>query len=74
MQDERNEPFAEIGGECIRLNIDVIVLLGRTSPGAKAGDVGHPNRFSLVARPTRQRTCRKFGEQPITFDDHYIPS
>ena len=72
MQDERNEPFAEIGANAV--NIDVIVLRGRTSPGAKAGDVGHPNRSSLVARPTRQRTCRKFGEQPMTFDDYYIPS
>jgi hypothetical protein len=58
----REERFAEIAAEFVRLRVDVIVTVGNsTSPRGKAGDIGHPDRVRDGWRSGRHRRRRVTG-------------
>ena len=57
----RNERFAEIAAEFVRLKVDVIVTAGTRSPRGKAGDIGHPDRLRDGGGPGWQRPRRESG-------------
>ena len=55
----RNERFAEIAAEFVRLKVDVIVTTGAAQSCSKAGDIGHPDRLRVGGGPGRRRPGRQ---------------
>ena len=63
----RNERFAEIAAEFVRLKVDVIVTAG-TGTGArrKEGNIGHPDRIRGGERPGWRRLVASLRGQAAT--------
>ena len=61
----RNERFAEIAAEFVRLKVDVIVTVGNPAhPRGKAGDIGHPDRVRGGGGPGRRPAWSRVLARP----------